>query len=110
LKKFEELYERRHPIAKGILLVLPIILFLYSFGLVFLSIAEAGTDFVELGLVPFTITGYVILFIVVSIHKKLNKNVLGGLGALLFFPFLFWGICQIWIIDVTFRYWQISLL
>lgn len=110
MKKIEEWCGRRHPIAKGFLIVLPIIPFLVSFGLVGLAFLYLSAELLDLGILPFMITGYVVLFIVVSIHKKLSKKYLEGLTALLVFPFLLWGFCHLMVIPILYQYWQISLL
>lgn len=87
LKKFEEWYERRHPIVKGTVVGLPMIPFLVSFGFVLLAVAFSAPDLLGFVLAPFTVSGFAVLLVLVSIYKRLSKNVLGALEVLLFLGF-----------------------
>jgi len=94
LKEFKEWYERRHPIVKGIGIILLVFLFLV------LSVA-----FLVLT-VPFIIVGFITLFIVLSIHGTLSKRVLNFLYIILSLPMLMWGFT---LLMVIIAFWQVFL-
>jgi len=111
LRKFEIWYERRQPIVKAILIGLPITFFLISCGLIFLAILYVAIDLLWFAIALFTVSGFVVLFIVVSIHKRLGKYKLGALGGLLFLPFCLWGFWVWWFTVMgIYVYWDTLLL
>lgn len=111
LKRFEEWFERRQLIVKAILIGLPMTFFIVCFGLVclyFLYAAPMTAVFSALAL--FVVSGFVVLFVVVSIRKRLGNYKL-VLRILLFMPFSFWGF-WVWysIVVSIYGYWDILLL
>ena len=111
LRKFEIWYERRQPIVKAILIGLPITFFLISCGLIFLAILYVAIDLLWFAIALFTVSGFVVLFIVVSIHKRLGKYKRGALGVLLFLPFCLWGFWVWWFTVMgIYVYWDTLLL
>lgn len=107
LKKFGEWYERRHPIAKGISIISLVFLFLVLCdGVMGGGLPVLGISF-EMTSVLFLIFGFIILFIIASIHEILPKIVNAILLLLLVTPFVVFGILLFVSIIV---FWQGFLL
>ena len=108
LKKFQEWYEARHRIWKGILWIVGIILAFSVWTVLFATwYYYSGTPIALLAAITFSIIGFITIFIIYKSSEKQTGILRYVLNFFWVFPGLFWIVASIMFIIF---YWQAFLI